>query len=438
MSERITRPADALKVGWRTDPGGNPIAEPPVAKQADGYAYKEEVPSEELNWEMKLWGDLLLWLMGYVPREWTTLKEGIDNTTAPGRFVVVPNTGASLKRQNAIFTAATALGYPPIWSVTDCRWIYYIDANAAVEGQNVIAVHPETGVLEWSKAKGYTAITGLACDGERVYSTESGMNGVDVRNVDTGVISAHGGAASALHDLATNGEYLVGVAGNTLAFFNALATTPAETGTVTVGADTFQVAAVDADQVYAGGAFVSNPFRAYNLFSRAAAWAVSPLTTTVPAALAVATDGDVVYFGTGLVTLTAGGDRNLFAYDRATGQLLASFEVGTNSDDVVHLALDDQYLYVTTRNSSGGIHREIHVLTRPGGGLPQHQLGLYLVSGGDAQAWDADGLATVIGVGTSGSGALLRRSHYHIKSREYQRVTDDPGRAPWGKAAIPI
>lgn len=440
MSERVDRPADALKVGWRTDAGGNPILEPNGSKRADGWAFEEQWPHQEANWQLKLHGDLWLWLYDFLPREWLDLKQGIDGHVTPQRFVVTRPASGNLWRGFTIFSEVTQSTFAPKWVVTDGRRIYYIDANVAVEGQNVVAMDPEDGAQLWTQAKVTTELVGLAADGARVYTSEDGQNGVDVRNPSTGAISAHGGTQGELRFLATNGEHLIGEFNQFIYFLDTLAGTPVETGSVDYGAPVFDTT-IDAFRAYVTGdqAAASGLFRSYNLFSRLLQWSVDPPTTAQPDGRALATDGDYIYAGTTNATLSAGGDVNLFVMDVHTGRIVGQYEIGTNSDDVVKLAVDDKFLYVTTENTSGGAHRELHVidLRSPLAVTPPRTVTLVQTTE-DREAWAADGVGVVM-VDLIPADPEIRRDLMHPKPREFQRVEgDDPGRMPFFNSAIPI
>jgi hypothetical protein len=440
MTERVTRPADADKVGWRTDPGGNPILEPNASKRLDGWAYEEKWPHQEANWQLKLHGDLWLWLNAFLPREWLDLKQGIDAATAPQRFVVTrPGTG-NLWRGYEFFSEPTQSGYRPTAVTTDGRRVYYIDTDAVIEGQNVVAMDPEDGSQLWSQPKTYTQFVGLASDGDRVYSTEAGANGVDVRDPSTGAVTAHGGTQGELRFLAVNGEHLIGEYNRFLYFLNALSTVPVEIGSIDYGADVYATT-IDAFRAYVTGdqAAAAGLFRSYNLFDQSLQWSVDPPTTAQPNGRALATDGDWIYAGTSHATLTAGGDVNLFVLDVHTGLIVGQYEIGTHSDDVINLAVDDKFLYVTTENFSPSYHRELHVidLRSPLASTPPRSV-IPVETTQDREAWAADGVGVVM-VNHIPVDVEIRRDLMHPYPRSFQRVSgSDPGRLPFFNSAIPI
>lgn len=442
MTERVARPTDALKAGWRTDAGGNPILEPNASKRADGWAFEEQWPHQEANWQFKLHGDLWLWLFDFMPREWLDLKQGIDGHVAPQRFVVGRPASGNLYRGYVIFSEPTQSLELPTWVVTDGRRIYYIDANVAVEGQNVVAMDPEDGIQLWTQAKVTTELVGLASDGDRVYTSEDGQNGVDVRSPSTGAISAHGGTQGELRFMATNGVFLIGEFTNSIYFLNDLDAAPVETGFVSYGA-VVRATAIDTFRAYVTGEQAAGMTRCYDLVSRALLWSVDPPTTVQPLGAAIATDGDHLYVGTDNVVLTAGGDNvNLFVYDRTRGVLVGAYEIGANSDDVKRLAVDDRWLYVTTENATGGVHREIHIIDLRSGLVDVRQpVSVNLPAAlGDETVWACDGVgAVIVDNASAGGDPEIRRDLIHTKPRNFQRVAgDDSGRQPFFNAAIPI
>jgi len=438
MSERVPIPVDHTKVGWRTDPGGNTITEPPAAKRADGYAYKEKVPHDELNWEMKLWGELLEWLRDFCPREWRELKDGIDNSTAPQRFVATRPDAGNLYRQYPIINQVTQSTYAPITVKTDGRRIYYIDANAAVEGQNVVAMDPEDGSQLWSVAKGYTQIVGLTCDGDRVYKSEQGANGVQVLNPATGAAIGAGGTQGELRNMTTNGWFLIGTYSQSLYFLNNLTGTIAETGSVSYGAG-INATAIDNARAYIGGDAASNVLRAYDLLTRNLVWQTDPPTTSVPSVLALACDNLYLYVGIERTALTAGGFCNLLVYDRLRGNLIQAIDLDA-AEYIFHLAVDQRFLYASAYYSTPAVHQELHTLDK--------HMGLHTATtpysltnrstAHDRLVYACDGVSVIM-VDLAPADPEIRRELMHPAPVMFQRcLATDYNREPFYNCAIPL
>lgn len=449
MTERVEQPTDAAKVGWRTNPSGETITEPNASKRADGYVYKELVPFDELNWEMKLWGDLHLWLQAFVPREWLDLKQAIDAHAHPERFVVTRDgPGANGARGSEIFAEDSKSSYAPIIIVTDGRRIYYIDSDVAVQGINVVAWDPEDGSQLWTQAA-QTFLTGLTCDGDRVYTADTGHAGIRTRNVSTGVTIATGGTVVGALHLVTNGAYLLGADGNNFHYFDISGTTPSETGSTAYGAQV-NALAIDSVRAFVGGASGTGLVRAYTLSTRALDWTFNPQTTPDPNIYALVCDGDYVYVGTSreLRNAPMSTNANLWILDRINGGLIAAFDVGNNQDDIRRLTVDDRYLYATLENSSGGLHTEIHTFDLRAG-FHSHFSGTTVIEStmrsienerisADEIAYCCDGVG-MIGVDLVPANKQIMRRLFHNVPRTFQRAQgNDIDRRPFFNLAIPI
>jgi hypothetical protein len=165
-------------------------------------------------------------------------------------------------------------------------------------------------------------------------------------------------------------------------------------------------------------------------------WDWDPPTTTQPVCNALATDGDYLWVGTDRAALSAGGNANLYLIEKLTGTMLYAYDIGNNSDDVTHLALDDQYIVVTTYNTSGGAHNEVWILDYKIGAA---SMGSPIEQGFGANmiAWDTDGIGYVL-ADNNPSPKEVGRNLLHNYPRQMQRVDGrDKDRQPFHNLAIP-
>lgn len=436
MSERYPIPTDAAKVGWRTNPSGNTITEPNASKRADGYVFEEEVPYDELNWEMKLWGDLLLWLQGFSPREWSEIREGIEAASPPDLFRVHQPASDNWARGEQAFGLTPTSFVGRSWVAGDGQR-FYASSNAG----RWAGLDPVDGSEDWNVntfSGGLVSLGKPAADGLNVYIMgASAAVGLVLLDPSDGTERARGGTqyGGTACRIAANGAYaVVGQPGGNVTriyYYDTLGGTPNETGFTDHGVAINDVA-IDAEAAYFGGApnGAVTPIRSHKLSDRTQIWFVNlPATTSAPTIYAIATDGNHVYVGTDRQQLTATSAYvNLFCLDRLDGSMLWAIDVQAPAmtDPVESLCIDDRYLYATTNGTEIWTH--VIDLSRP------EPWPVWRIEDQQAEACDGISFASVTGTTT----APVYRNYWMDHTRTFQRVNgNDPSRAPFHNLAIP-
>lgn len=354
MAERNARPANSTKVPW---PAATYGTTDPASQRAAGWAPNEVPDNDEFNFLQKMWGEELVWLLGYLAREWADIEEAGPTDMAVGELLaVVPPAAGANARGSAVFSGVTsgATGGGNIYHLcTDGEYGYYVSGGGGAAQTRIVKFDMSDGSLtEQVETYAGNAISALAVDGAAVFTM--GANAADPglerwarADLDGPQVSA--GTEYACTRLVCNGYYAAGIAPNSgagkVVVYSDINGTLAEDGTYDTASNMAAVA-IDAENVYIGGTRSTYDVWAVVLSTRAHTWRTTLPTSSAPTISGIAVDGDRVYVCSDRVALTAGGNANLHCLDRMSGAVLWSADIGSTSD-LVGLSLDDKYLYTS-------------------------------------------------------------------------------------------
>jgi hypothetical protein len=441
MTERLTRPADFSKIGWRTNPGSpNGLTAPDAPKRADGFPTNAIPPSVEENWRYNLNGLLFEWLDALIGREWSDVWEGILNTTTQGdQFKVYHSTTGLRPRGLSVFNVASpATGGGVVNQVaTDGEFCYFFGGTGNVY---INRVDPAAGGQEQEHTIPTGAATALDADGAYVYysNNNAAVPGLRVHDRLTLAQVRVGGAEYACDEVRSNGSWCVGISPNSgankLVFYTGLGTAVTE-NTVTTAAATLHGLAIDGSQVYVGDNL--DTIYAYTLSGTPSNVWTTTLPLSVPVTVrSIACDGNVVYVATDRSSLTGAappsaspsGSASVFALDRHTGEVLWSRDLAVG-EDCYNLAVDQGYLYC----ASSGSKLFVYWLRAP---EPSR------VYEGSGWGWMACDGVSIVGTSAAGltGGSNIKRAWFHRRGTQtYMRVLgNDSQRAPFYTLALPI
>lgn len=420
MSEFPSSLPDIFDIRWNTGPGAEMKTEPAEGEKDTGWAYKDKVPYEILNWLWNKYYEFLDWIFDQVPREFSSVKEGIDESADLALFRVRQTvSNASLRCAHKVFTDTQGTGGAvSISCMCICgRRIYY------AQGANVYAADPEDGSNLWSHTTNSLTVNCIYTDGYRVYVGRDTGTGAEIEALDPsdGTVKATVESASSIAALAANGVKLVVAYGSNIEVFSIAATSLTSDGTYGHGATVVAVA-VDDRHAYIGGSRGTGNFdlRAISLSTRTAQWSVALPTTATPTINGIATDGEVVYAVTDDVT-TSGGSASLFAHGTINGEAIWD---GLSGDDNYRVYVDDHYI-VTVRDDGVSkllCRRDHHTIRLIGAGTMQ-------------ECWGLDPVGTIV---TNG-GYDFNRIYLGYATRLCQKADlTDIKRRPYFGLAIPI
>jgi hypothetical protein len=428
MAERVVIPADAAKVGWRTN-GASPNAstEPNASKRADGWPFEAPWPHDEANWQMNLSGALHLWLQGFIAREFEGITGGIGATTEPGRFWVTHGPGGNRYPGLTAFSLTPATFTAITGACTDGEQCYYLDTSTAI-----YAANPETGAQIWAVTPANITAGAIAAEGRQVYVVgDAGNPGMVHINRVTGATVGRSVTAgvTAAAAICANGVRAVAACGNNAECFNVQASVPVYLGAIAHGAAIY-AADCDSANVYIGGVQSGGiDVRCNVIATQAAVWTATLPTVAAAQVNAIKTDGEFVYVGTQTAALTAGGTANLFILQASDGALVAAYMVQTAASvsNCTHLAIDGRGLiFVTLDGVIGSVIscRVSDAFLAISGLFPNITIG-----------WDSDGVGLVADDGAGKAERYL----FHDRPVLFQRANgSDNNRRPFQKLALPI
>lgn len=375
MSERVSRPSEADKCNWASGGSAYPNADPGAPVRDVGYKPKDYpvagagavIPAEDHNFLWRLGMEMLSWLRDFVPREWTELSEGIAATTYRGTFRVVPS-GASklsarLSKAWAKTSIASGVGNPSDICTDGARVYYY----AGTGNEYIVAMDAATTATKWVIQTPGNAVVAMTTDGYKVYSVSGAGNpGLLQRDVADGGNATAGTTTEYGHvKLRANGLTCCGIAGNNGPGFVDMfdVDPPALRWSVDTTSPQLNALALDQQYVYVGGSRIGgSDVWAYDTVSGAPLWQSAVDANAPPSLNGICTDGDYVYVATDTFATVAGPNRNVFCFERLTGNLLWSLDLGGNMSDC---AVDQDYLYVLEDSAT-----TLHMLKLRGSAVP--------------------------------------------------------------------
>lgn len=424
MAERIPIPATAANVEWNTNPT-NPSTDPSLQRAA-GWAVNEIPDAQEFNYLQTMWGDFLVWLRSFAPREWTDIWEALADVTDVSQlfYVYPPAAGMHARGLGMWAVAGTGSGTGVVSQpCTDGEQIYHLD------GAYIVAVDPADGTQIWEVDPEGIPLTAITTDGSAVYVTTNnvGYPGLYEIGRTAGSTVDTAGTEYACGQLVANGEYCVGTnpasGGGKVVTWSGLGTALVQDGVYDTGSAALPNVAIDSTQCYVGG--TRNTYDVWAVAMAAPTtyvWRITLPVTTAPTVYGIAADGDCVYVGTEQKTLSAGGTANIFCLDRTTGAVLWTMDLPGDQDFGV--AVDDRYLYSV--NDSG-----VMSIVRLRSSVPSvvHSLSVF------AQP-QCDGVSVI---GTGATSSQLRRVWVLGASKLMMRADgNDPNRRPFHNLAIPV
>lgn len=433
MSEKPSDRPDT-NLSWAEDPSPNQVTEP-AAKRAKGWfegtspgsGDADKHPAGYENWLDREHGRHITHLEGISPRQFEDFPDLWDASEVPAVpdlfRIVSPATGLRARGEPYWTKTSQATGTGTVlWPCTDNEWIYYISGSGQL---SAVAVKLSDGLLQWEQVLG-SILTGLCCDGNYLYWSRTGFNGIFQRAKSDGSAVDGGGSTANPANLACNGVYVVGTNIGTVAFYTLGPVT--ETGTAATGSTGLNASAIDDSNCYVGGSRSGSvDVWAYDLSTRAPVWTSQITGGTAPAVNSIATDSHTLFVGTTRVTVpSVGSPRNLFALCKLTGAVLWMLDVGS-SVNVAHVAVDDTYLYIATSAL------DVFVYMLPNAATVPPLVEIYPGTWGNGLA--TDGVSLIGGNG----GTSCKRSWNGSPSKLFQRVNgDDPNRRPMYTQAMPV
>lgn len=440
MSEYPSDPErlDDGTANWAFDPNtltdtiGAVPSVPDAARRLNGFATGEtsdEPAPEHVNFALREALKAALHLHRRTPRQFTTLAEGIA-ATSPGNLFFVRSVSP---RERLALTETEGPSGATITAIdTDGQYVFFADTDGFVHC--VAKVDPGTAIWSVDLESGKVPYL-VAADGAHVFvGFASGLATKTyyiLDHTDGSVVS------STLTDPPTAGVGRIASNGVKVAFIRA----NDERDLVVADADDLLTSTTHADHWGASGGQTDLCITANRIIScgsnnggdkHVICWDLGGnvkwsfgVTTTTASPNAIATDGDLVFFGTDGTTHD-GVAANLFCLALGTGELVWTADVGS-SLDVQSVAVDDTY--VLAADDSGNLalidkRTGAIVEYRTGGGSVTPTKRLICT---DGQDWiTANG----------GSVHVLSRA---VPSRLYQRVAGtDQHRRPFHTLAVPL
>ena len=432
MSETGGTKPDVAGNRWATTAPPNPISEPLGAKKDVGFA-TDEIPTEaEVNWLLWINGLIDNWLTAAHVREFGDIGEAIPEVLGSTVFRVGQPPGGN-RAIGAQVYSLTPTGFTVLSDVaSDGERVYYIDSA----GAGVFAANPDDGSEDWFEIPSDYSGLAIAAEGRAVYIGASVADpGLITLNRLTGIEVARGGAQYGHRHLASNGTTLVagGTTTNlTKVYLYSVISVPAVEDAVPIDhLDDVNAVAIDANNFYFGGDGGTSAWdvNAFGIASKTAVWQI--LLPAIGSAInvnSIKVDGDLVYVGTNRQDTGGGVMKNLFVLQVTDGALVASadVQVGASTVDVIEVFVDHWNVYASLGTPQFGVMS----LRLNGSSLYQ---AAYV--GGIKTGYDADGVGIV---GESG-GTAAERYYMQAQPVTFERVAHtDLNRRPFYKLAIPM
>lgn len=418
MSQLGGAKPDATVLHWGD--GGTPYTKTPPSegKKDTGWAFKQLVPYDELNWRWYTEYLFLKWLYDVVPGEFSTLAEAIPLVAVPRTFRVHPPDAGMYVRFAELLNVQGSGGANTVVDVaSDGEQIYYAQLTKAY------GADPSDGSKIWAyEYNPSNNVDKIASDGLNVYV---GPNSAQIKLLDpsdgTLNATAPNGTTGTWADIVANSEWLVSAIGNVAYFHDQVDSTPVLQGSYDHGA-AINALAIDDKYAYLGGTQGTGPYdlRQIKLATQAHVWRVLLPTSNTPTINCLVADGDSLFVGTDWESLSGGGNATLWCFNALNGTLRWTYDT---TAPVEHITVDDRFLYITDTFDHP------HVFDKRNGQWLDYTGQI------DLHVYAADGLSMI---GTDGANNIMRHSRGG-PTRTFMRVRgDDPTRRPFYNLAIPV
>ncbi len=425
MSEYPSTKPDLTDLHWADGGSHETITEPLEAKKDAGWAYKAQVPHDELNWLQNFIGLMAAWLDVAVPRTFTTLREGVAAATAPETFWWMSPATTQARGSLAVALDINDAN-DVIRVITNGYYVYTLSED------NVYVRNPDTFAVIGDAAP-YAAnnINDVACDGAYVYMVYTTIVGVgDEFEIWDAKLDAKTGGynfGADCHRVVTNGLYAAVAASLSSVVCCLIDTGDVDSMNTYAFGYTIVDLAIDDDCAYAIGTNGTGypVVDSCWLVDGTERWTRDGLPYDASkAALCVAADGDYVYVGTERGQVGA-VDISLWCLNRVDGSTVWMVDTGA---DVTSIAVDDTELCVR----SGTLECEI-IDKRTGEQIDA----ITTTDIAGLEVYDSDGISWYGKRG--GDSDVLVRYWKGATNKQYQKADpQDPNRRPFHKLAIPV
>jgi len=431
MSETGGNRPDISELDWNTGPGANPSTPPTVGKKQSGWAFQDEVPHDELNYNWQGQRENLGHLLAQTPREFDNLSEALLVSAVP---LITPGDVIRVRQSDPLRAMGdqqwNVLGDAGALTVTalatDGARVYYGQA-----GGQITAADPETGATLWKVVTQPEQPLVMESDGKFLYVGRQVGGAADfyIYNASTGALVWSVATVAPPSLLAVNGQYFayrqatLGV----VRIYSTPGGAPVLIGDVVIpGQLNAYDLAMSADWlIYTGlNSTDDRHVRAIDLATITPVWEVSyPSVNVNILTTGCVTDGDLVYTTTQAENLHDGTPRSLWAFELQTGRLVWTTDVN-GAVDAQNVAVDDRYVYATDTNN------DLLVCEKFSGKPIHRQADIYLLAVDGIKLYGSDAVVTGNNV----------RAHFRSRpSAEFARVdAGDTQRRPFHNLAVPI